>query len=193
MTLRNMSAHLLVLSFESGPVLTCEWGFFLLYSNQEGALINQGKIMRRDVVATIGGLILVALVVVGTFLYGNSQREKQESQGQNQEQQQAQKTEQQKQEEQKQAQQAEQAKKAQEQQQANEAKQKAAQQQAQQQSTANQSKPATVPQTGATQTTQMPAAGGEIVYILGSAVTIYVAYLYRRSRLSLNSAAKAQS
>ena len=189
MTLRNMSAHLLVLSFESGPVLTCEWGFFLLYSNQEGALINQGKIMRRDVVATIGGLILVALVVVGTFLYGNSQREKKESQGQNQEQQQqAQKTEQQKQEEQQQAQQAEQAKKAQQQQQANEAKQKAAQQQA-----ASQNKPAAQPQTGATApAAPMPATGGEILYVAGAALTIYAAHLYRRSRINLNAAAKAQ-
>ena len=189
MTLRNMSAHLLVLSFESGPVLTCEWGFFLLYSNQEGALINQGKIMRRDVVATIGGLILVALVVVGTFLYGNSQREKKESQGQNQEQQQqAQKTEQQKQEEQQQAQQAEQAKKAQQQQQADEAKQKAAQQQA-----ASQNKPAAQPQTGATApAAPMPATGGEILYVAGAALTIYAAHLYRRSRINLNAAAKAQ-
>lgn len=168
--------------------------FSSILRDNEGALINQGKIMRRDVVATIGGLILVALVVVGTFLYGNSQREKQQSQGQNQEQQQqAQQTEQQKQDEQKAAQQNEEAKKAQEKQ-AKEAEQKAAQQQtAQQQAAASQNKPASQPQTGSSaQAAPMPAAGGEILYIAGAAITIYVAHLYRRSRLSLSAAAKAQ-
>lgn len=172
--------------------------FFFYTPTQEGALINQGKIMRRDVVATIGGLILVALVVVGTFLYGNSQREKQESQGQNQEQQkQTEQTEQQKQDQQKAEEQAQAQKKAQEQQQANEAKQKAAQQQAaqqkaaQQQAASSQNKPATVPQTGAS--APMPETGGELFYIAGAAMTIYAVHLYRRSRMSLNAAAKAQS
>lgn len=152
--------------------------------------------MRRDVVATIGGLILVALVVVGTFLYGNSQREKQDSQGQKQEQQkQNQQTEQQKQEEKQKEQQAQAQKKAQEQQQANEAKQKAAEQQAAQQKAAqqqaaSQNKPATVPQTGAT--APMPETGGELLYIAGAAMTIYAVHLYRRSRMRLNAAARAQ-
>lgn len=151
--------------------------------------------MRREVVATIAGLILVALVVVATFLYGNSQREKQQTAGQNTEQgqkqqeQAAKEAEQKKAEEQKQAeekQKAEAAKKAEQQ------KQVAAQKQAQANAQAA-AQPRTGSQQAAPVATKMPDAGGEVAGVVGAAVSIYALHLYRRSKQNLAQSAKNQS
>lgn len=145
--------------------------------------------MRREVVTTIAGLILVALVVVATFLYGNSQREKQQTAGQNTEQEQKQQEQAAKEAEQKQA---EEKQKAEAAKQAEQQKQAAAQKQAQVNAQAA-AQPRTGSQQAAPVATKMPDAGGEVAGVTGAAASIYVLHLYRRSKLNLVQSAKNQS
>lgn len=80
--LGNMSAHLLVYSWHDAP---SEFGsgVFVALKPADGILAGneglsgKGERMNRDVVTTVGGLILVGIVVVATFLYGNQQRQTQ--------------------------------------------------------------------------------------------------------------------
>src|SRR5665213_3409768 len=62
-----------------------------ILSSNEGAVKHKGGDMNRDVLTTVGGLILVGVVVVATFLYGNQQRQAQLRQQQTTQKQQQQK------------------------------------------------------------------------------------------------------